>query len=99
MKRKLLNVALAVATALMVAACAKATGASDASTVENEDGAARFTVYDEDGNEYFTGYRTRVIQDNQTGVRYLFYKDGYGGGLTVLLDSDGTPDLDPEAGE
>ena len=29
--------------------------------------------------------------DRLTGVNYLFRKDGYGGGLTPLLNRDGTP--------
>ena len=29
--------------------------------------------------------------DRLTGVNYLFHKDGYGGGLTPLLNRDGTP--------
>lgn len=33
----------------------------------------------------------RVITDTRTGVQYLFVWDGYGGGLTVLVDKDGKP--------
>lgn len=29
--------------------------------------------------------------DKETGVNYLFRRDGYGSGLTVLLGSDGKP--------
>ena len=29
--------------------------------------------------------------DRQTGVNYLFHASGYAGGLTVLLNRDGTP--------
>ncbi len=29
--------------------------------------------------------------DRLTGVNYLFRRDGYGGGLTPLLNRDGTP--------
>lgn len=29
--------------------------------------------------------------DKETGVNYLYRKDGYSGGLTPLLDSDGKP--------
>jgi hypothetical protein len=32
-----------------------------------------------------------VIVDKETGVNYLFFSRGYGGGLTPLLDSDGKP--------
>lgn len=34
-----------------------------------------------------------VITDTETGVQYLFYQCGYGGGLTALLNADGTPDV------
>ena len=29
--------------------------------------------------------------DKETGVNYLFHAEGYAGGLTVLLNRDGTP--------
>ena len=29
--------------------------------------------------------------DNETGVNYLFHASGYAGGLTPLLNRDGTP--------
>ncbi len=32
-----------------------------------------------------------VLVDTETGVNYLFCRDGYGGGLTPLLNRDGTP--------
>ena len=33
--------------------------------------------------------------DTKTGVNYLFVQSGYAGGLTVLLNSDGTPVVTP----
>lgn len=35
--------------------------------------------------------------DTQTGVNYLFLKNGYAGGVTVLLDRDGKPVVSPIA--
>ena len=35
--------------------------------------------------------------DTETGVNYLFCKDGYAGGLTPLLDKDGKPVVTREA--
>lgn len=32
-----------------------------------------------------------IWRDKETGIEYLFAKDGYGAGLTVLLDKDGKP--------
>ena len=34
---------------------------------------------------------TEIWVDTQTGVNYLWHKDGYGAGLTPLLDENGTP--------
>ena len=34
---------------------------------------------------------TEIWVDKETGVNYLFRRDGYGGGLTVLLDENGKP--------
>jgi hypothetical protein len=33
----------------------------------------------------------RIIVDTETGVNYLYVQDGYGGGLTPLLDAKGNP--------
>ena len=33
--------------------------------------------------------------DTKTGVNYLFHQSGYAGGLTPLLNSDGTPVVTP----
>ena len=32
-----------------------------------------------------------ILVDRQTGVNYLYHSAGYGGGLTPLLNRDGTP--------
>ena len=50
---------------------------------ENE----RFVTEYEQGNngKLLTGYVV-VIRDTETGVAYLFYKNGYGGGLTQLVE-------------
>lgn len=34
---------------------------------------------------------TEIWVDKETGINYLWHKDGYAGGLTVLLDKDGKP--------
>lgn len=41
-----------------------------------------------------SGFVDNVMQiwvDRQTGVNYLYSASGYSGGLTVLLNRDGTP--------
>lgn len=36
-----------------------------------------------------------VLVDKQTGVNYLYASGGYGGGITPLLNRDGTPVITP----
>lgn len=43
----------------------------------------------------FSGPSTYVLVDKETGVNYLFAANGYAGGLTVLLNRDGTPVITP----
>lgn len=40
----------------------------------------------------------QIWVDRETGVNYIFARDGYCGGLTVLLDKDGQPVITPVAG-
>ena len=47
------------------------------------------TIYQQAG--FVRAYE--ILEDRQTGVRYLFVKDGYGAGLTPLLDEKGNPDI------
>ena len=35
--------------------------------------------------------RMEIWVDKETGVNYLYASQGYSGGLTVLLDSEGKP--------
>lgn len=43
------------------------------------------------------GSLVQIWVDKQTGVNYLFHSYGYGGGLTPLLNRDGTPVITPIA--
>ena len=36
----------------------------------------------------------KIIVDTQTGVNYLFWQEGYAGGLTPLLDRNGSVIVD-----
>ena len=38
---------------------------------------------------------TEIWVDKETGVNYVFYKSGYAGGMTPLLDRDGKPVISP----
>ena len=45
-----------------------------------------------------SGFVDNVMQiwvDRQTGVNYLYSASGYSGGLTVLVNPDGTPVVTP----
>lgn len=35
--------------------------------------------------------KTEIWVDKETGVNYLWHRDGYAGGLTPLLDAEGKP--------
>jgi GTP cyclohydrolase II len=39
---------------------------------------------------------TKMIRDNETGVLYMLHQEGYGTGLTVLLDQEGKPLVDKD---
>ena len=38
---------------------------------------------------------TEIWVDKETGVNYVFHRDGYAGGMTPLLDRDGKPIVSP----
>ena len=50
-------------------------------------------VYSDGGG--FSGPATYILVDKETGVNYLFAANGYAGGLTALLNQDGTPVVTP----
>ena len=44
------------------------------------------------------GFKENLMQiwvDKETGVNYLYSASGYSGGLTVMLNPDGTPIVTP----
>ena len=43
----------------------------------------------------FTGPGLYVLVDKETGVNYVYAAGGYGGGITPLLNRDGTPVVTP----
>ena len=55
---------------------------------------SRFKVTYSEGSRSSTE-RIVIYVDKVTGVNYLFCHDGYGGGLTALLDKDGKPVVTP----
>lgn len=53
----------------------------------------RFLVtYSQSG---FTSPGVQILVDKQTGVNYIYAASGYGGGITPLLNRDGTPVITP----
>ena len=54
----------------------------------------RFEVaYSQGGG--FTAPATYVLVDKETSVNYLYASGSYGGGVTPLLNRDGTPVITP----
>lgn len=51
--------------------------------------AERFVVVHKQSDRLAT--QTKILVDTVTGVSYLWHRDGYAGGLTVLVDKDGKP--------
>ena len=45
------------------------------------------------------GADAQIWVDKQTGVNYLYIQSGYAGGLTPLLNRDGTPIVTPVPAE
>lgn len=50
----------------------------------------RFEVIYKD-NGGLSAPAVKILLDTVTGVQYLFTQEGYAGGLTPLLNRDGTP--------
>lgn len=74
-----------VATAVMLSGCGQPSDAatSDESTSGND----RFvTVY----SSGFGSQGFKIFKDTRSGVLYAYYRQGYGGGLSVLYNADGT---------
>ena len=50
-------------------------------------------VYSHGGG--FSKPATYILVDKETGVNYLYASGSYGGGITPLLNRDGTPVITP----
>ena len=53
----------------------------------------RFEITYKCGSDFSTS--EMILVDKLTGVNYLFVKNGYGGGLTPLLDGSGNVVVSP----
>ena len=49
----------------------------------------RFEVVFTDESQLKDSGMRQILVDGETGVNYLVWKSGYGGGITPLLDSEG----------
>ena len=49
----------------------------------------RFEVVYKDGSISRSAGTRQILVDKETGVNYLLWESGYGGGITPLLDSEG----------
>lgn len=57
----------------------------------------RFVVTYKQGG--FANPGVKILVDKVTGVNYVWTESGYAGGLTVLLNRDGTPVVTPVPNE
>ena len=50
----------------------------------------RFEIVESQAFEGTYGH-VEILRDSETGVLYIYRRDGSSGGLTVLLDAEGKP--------
>ena len=79
--KKLLAIILTMAMVLCAAGCS----GTEEETCQSEKQPFSRTTYDMTGTTYVS-----IIVDQETGVNYVFYKSGYGGGLSPRYNADGT---------
>ena len=79
--KKLLAIILTMAMVLCAAGCS----GTEEETCQSEKQPFSRTTYDMQSTTYVS-----VIVDHETGVNYVFYKSGYGGGLSPRYNADGT---------
>lgn len=63
-------------------------------TMKNKKKSGRFKVILSETSADGSG--TKILEDKETGISYLYHYGEGGAGLTVLLDEDGKPDVAPE---
>ncbi len=51
----------------------------------------RFKIVLTEGSQLREEGIRQILVDTETGVNYLVWKSGYAGGITPLLNQDGTP--------
>lgn len=86
---KLKKILITGAAVIMMVASLSGCGTTTETTETVPVAEDRFTLVERDKNSF--GVWTDIYVDKETGVMYLFVKDGYGGGLTVMVDEEGNP--------
>lgn len=81
--KRIICIVLCAVMALMLIGCGKQETQADTKLLKNDRFAVKYSFSD-------IGETTMILQDVDTGVYYLFFKYGYGGGLTVMYNADGT---------
>lgn len=79
--KKIIALALVFALVLALTAC----------TATNSKSEPKYNPFDGRFVRYNAGYFEDVIVDTVTGVCYLWRSQSYQGGLSVMLDADGSP--------
>lgn len=97
--KKLKKFLIAGAAVITMVASLSGCGSATAGTTESApNGEERFMEIRTDDSAL--GSWTDIYVDKETGVMYLFVINGYGGGLTVMVDEDGKPLIwDEQKGE
>ena len=78
---------LAIILTMAMAFCAVGCSGTDEETCQAEKQQFSRTTYNM--QETYVSV-VSVIVDHETGVNYVFYKSGYGGGLSPRYNADGT---------
>lgn len=79
--KKIIALVLVFALVLALTAC----------TATTAEGGVQRNPFDDRFTKYSASFSNAVFVDNVTGVCYLWRASGYSGGLTVMLDADGSP--------
>lgn len=81
------------ACCLMLSFSLTGCGLKDKIAIAVEEG-EKIQEAEEKGQRFISVYKSdneRILVDKETRVQYLYRGAGYGGGMTVLVDSDGKP--------
>lgn len=78
--KKFILLILTIILILCIASCSKATAEETASSY----------LFTRTNYIIDSGVMASIVVDHETGVNYIFYKAGYGGGLSPRYNADGS---------